>query len=343
MTCVSPTGLFAANTTTTTADLFWGSYEAPFSIEWGPIGFTPATGQGTVINNLTSSTYALSGLSAGLGYDFYVKDTCNNTWVGPHTFFTACNGSLSGNYTIGGPVGPTNFGSIQEAILTLENCGMAGSVTLNLTGIVDTGSYTIGTIPGISSSNTLTFNGNGSDSIFAPALNDYVFEIDGASYVTFKNMHIFNLFGNMAIWIHNGADYINIEGCTIYGDAAATPSYSSAVIAASGISSSASSEGDNCYNLSILNNALIGAYSSISIYGDDQAPTHGLVVQGNSMTGSRYYGVRVYGVDSVNILGNEVFNMNSTSSGYGIYLSQVEQLDIQENNLIAPGAGIYLI
>lgn len=341
-TCVSPTGLFANNLTTTTADLYWGSYEAPFTIEWGPIGFTPATGQGTVVNNISASTYSLTGLSAGLGYDFYVKDTCTNTLVGPHTFFTSCTGSLSGNYTVGGPTGPTNFNSLNEAILTLQNCGMSGSVTLNLAGIVDTGSYTIGSISGISSSNTLTINGTGSDSIFATPTNDFVFEFDGASYVTLKNMHIINKFGVMAIWLHNGSNNINIEGCTLYGDAAPIPNSSSSVIAASSVSTSSSLIGDNCYNVSILNNTLIGAYSSISIYGDNQVPTHGLVVQGNEIIGARYYSVRAYGVDSVSVLSNSVLNMNNTTGGYGIYLSRVNEIDIQENNLQAPGTGIYL-
>ena len=60
-----------------------------FDIEWGVSGFTQ--GSGTEVNNLTTTTHNLSGLSANTQYEFYVRKNCTvneSEWVGPFGFTT---------------------------------------------------------------------------------------------------------------------------------------------------------------------------------------------------------------------------------------------------------------
>ena len=341
--CISPAGLTAINKTSTTVDLSWGSYESKHTIEWGTSGFIQGTGQGTVINNISGTTYGLSNLTPNTPYDFYVKDTCTlNTWVGPATFFTECTGPLSGTYTIGGTAGPTNFATMASAINSLSNCGISGSVTFNLMGVNDTGSYTFGNIPGISALHTVTFNGNGNDEIYATPWANYTFEFDGASYIKLKNITILNTLGNSAIWFHNGAHDIGIENCVVYGQSGTNPDYGSAAISASFVNTNSSTEGQNAFNITLDGNTIYNGYRSLSFYGDDGNPTHGLVITNNTFKLPYSYGVFAYGVDSVTVTGNSMNSISSQYSGYGVYFSNINEFNISGNYFNFEGDLIYL-
>lgn len=91
--CFNPTLLTATNATTTSIDLDWTTGGATaWNIEYGPVGF--ATGSGTIISNITTKPYTLSGLSAATEYEFRVEDTCGaankSFWSVKNRFSTAC-------------------------------------------------------------------------------------------------------------------------------------------------------------------------------------------------------------------------------------------------------------
>lgn len=93
-TCLEPVLASAVNITDTLAELTWnaGSTETLWKIQYGPQNFT--LGTGTIVSNLSSLTYLLSGLTANTTYQFYVKALCagNGTsgWSNPHSFKTDC-------------------------------------------------------------------------------------------------------------------------------------------------------------------------------------------------------------------------------------------------------------
>ncbi|MGJ8548301.1 gliding motility-associated C-terminal domain-containing protein [Winogradskyella wichelsiae] len=104
-TCPYPINLEATNLTESTADLSWSENGAATSwnIEWGISGFTPGTG--TMINNVTTNPYSLSGLEPDTEYDFYVQAICTSEtsdFAGPLTFLTM----PQTNFTIDCGVGP---------------------------------------------------------------------------------------------------------------------------------------------------------------------------------------------------------------------------------------------
>ncbi|MGK0638555.1 T9SS type A sorting domain-containing protein [Schleiferia thermophila] len=75
----------------TGALLSWQSTADTFQIEWGPVGFTPATGQGTLINNITSKSYNLTPLPVGVCFHVYLREICDNApgvLTGPIQFCT---------------------------------------------------------------------------------------------------------------------------------------------------------------------------------------------------------------------------------------------------------------
>lgn len=93
--CPQPLNLSATAITTTNATANWtpGGSETLWDLEYGVQGFTQGTG--TLVTNLTTSSYALSTLTPGSSYQYYVKAKCTvdeqSFWSGPFAFTTFCN------------------------------------------------------------------------------------------------------------------------------------------------------------------------------------------------------------------------------------------------------------
>ena len=90
--CLPPSGLTATNVTATGATLgFTTNGAGTYALVYGPAGFNPATG-GTTVGPATSPV-AVTGLSGGLTYQFYVTQTCGpgavSQTAGPISFTTA--------------------------------------------------------------------------------------------------------------------------------------------------------------------------------------------------------------------------------------------------------------
>ena len=94
--CPSPKNIHATSITASSAMLNWvpGGTESTWDIIWGPTGFNPENA-GTLITDLTSSPYALTGLTPVTVYDFYVRAHCSGSeisaWNGPSSFTTLCD------------------------------------------------------------------------------------------------------------------------------------------------------------------------------------------------------------------------------------------------------------
>ncbi len=113
--CDAPTALDTANVTCSSADLLWTSNTGASQswIEYGPAGFTPLTGAGTIV--WSASPYNVTGLMPGTTYDFYVADTCamdTSNVAGPFSFTTK-TGTVTAGFTF--------------------NLGTPGATSLNVT------------------------------------------------------------------------------------------------------------------------------------------------------------------------------------------------------------------
>jgi hypothetical protein len=92
--CPNPSGLTATRnaTTNTNVDLAWtaGATETSWEIQYGMTGFV--VGTGTPVTT-TTTTKQVTGISATVTYDFYVRATCsaiqNSSWIGPITVAAA--------------------------------------------------------------------------------------------------------------------------------------------------------------------------------------------------------------------------------------------------------------
>jgi hypothetical protein len=87
--CPQPLALTAANATQVSADLSWsvGCEETAWEVAVQTIGSGVPTGSGVAV---TSTTYAVSGLTAGTLYEYYVRADCQgngySAWSGPYVF-----------------------------------------------------------------------------------------------------------------------------------------------------------------------------------------------------------------------------------------------------------------
>lgn len=89
--CTSPTMFTASSINADSVELSWtaGGAETEWAIEYGPSGFTPGMGSGTIVSTSGNPTDTITGLGLSQIYDFYLVGLCSPTdsslWVGPAT------------------------------------------------------------------------------------------------------------------------------------------------------------------------------------------------------------------------------------------------------------------
>ena len=84
--CGPPTRLTKTAITATGFTLSWTSNGDLFEIEYGLTGFTQGSAAGTIIQNITTTSYAFTDLVNDTAYDFYVRRICTDeesAWTGP--------------------------------------------------------------------------------------------------------------------------------------------------------------------------------------------------------------------------------------------------------------------
>ncbi|MBS4041905.1 MAG: fibronectin type III domain-containing protein [Flavobacteriales bacterium] len=99
--CPEPTSINAFNPTNNSFNVSWVSSQSSFEIQYGIAGF--ALGTGTIVNNLTTNNFQITGLLPNTNYQVYVRANCGSEfspWSFPVTIRTQCNpvSSFSENF-----------------------------------------------------------------------------------------------------------------------------------------------------------------------------------------------------------------------------------------------------
>ncbi|MBO2012705.1 fibronectin type III domain-containing protein, partial [Hymenobacter negativus] len=145
--CLTPASL-TATTTTTTASLSWlTGGTGTYTVLYGPTGFNPAqtssaTNFYTTVTGLTGPPYAVSGLTPGTTYQFYVTANCgagtNSGTAGPQSFTTLivnddpCGATVLTINNTCTPLSTTTFGATTTATSVYATGGQGtgcGSIT----------------------------------------------------------------------------------------------------------------------------------------------------------------------------------------------------------------------
>ncbi len=348
--CTGPQGLTTGTVTSSSATITWSTNTTPFTIEWGPVGFKQASLTGTIVNVPTGvSSAALTGMTSNTCYDYYITQNCTSTIpgappvIGPIQVCTDCaTAGLTGTYTIGGAAGPNNFATLDSAVSVLNSCGILAPVVFNMQGGVHN-AVTITNVSGASAINTITFNGsaNMGDSIIATSQSAAV-EFDGARHITFNDVYMENTGGNFVVWMHAGAENINILDCDLIGSRTATGS-ATAVVAAANLSTSATGSGDNVNGFTISDCKIVGNYYGVSLNGSSTtSKISGLNILDNDFEDQYYYGVRTYYTDTVVISGNSIPSFRNSTNSYGLYCYYTDNATVTENEVYGAGYSAFM-
>lgn len=126
-TCPEPTDLTSTNLSLTSTEIGWTETgtATTWNIEYGVAGFVQGTG--TVVSDVTTNPYVITGLTSDTNYEFYVQAVCDplnlSSWTGPGTFYTGyCASeptSNDGDGVTNVTIGVTDFPSFGD--VTYEN------------------------------------------------------------------------------------------------------------------------------------------------------------------------------------------------------------------------------
>ena len=353
--CRPVTNINSRNITTSGATVGWTTAtgaDTAWIVEYGPIGFTPGTG---ITMQVSVDSADITGLSLATLYDFYITGLCNTGdttgVVGPNSFITACAGGLAGNYTIdaGSPSAGTNFNSFGDFFSTALNCGLSAATFVDV--VAGSGPYIVSTdlpnIPGTSSTNTLTMNGNGNT--INHGGGSYFLALNGVKHLTITNFNFINetassnVFG---IMLRGGCDSVTIKNNTINVGLNITSSLAVCITATNSLTSSFS-YGDNANNCRITGNTLIGGFAGIIMEGQGfSGPfTSGHIIDSNDIQDFSDFGIRLYYAANNELVANEIHRPNiasgSGSAFYGIYGNYSSTMKIIGNKIHNGGAGTW--
>lgn len=133
-TCARPYNVEAVSTPTDTIQLSWTDpVGSTWDIIYGPTGFDPETStEATLVSGITTTSYDVQGLTAGIIYDFYVRSDCGgdvSPWChlpaqgSPYTYnmrlttdtITACGVTITDDGGVNG-----NYSNSQDCILVIN-------------------------------------------------------------------------------------------------------------------------------------------------------------------------------------------------------------------------------
>lgn len=354
-TCFDPTNFTFNGSTATSIDLSWTTGGATdWNIEYGPTGFTPGTG--TRVNSTSSTNFIISSLPAGQIYDVYVRDSCAagdvSLWTGPIVANTACT-ALSGTYTLGGIT--ADYATFTDAANALNICGVSSAVTFN----IQSGYYTDHLhlngipglrrgVPGISATNTITFNGSGSDTLeWDGQGTQAAVWIDSVSHVTITNMYIINDAPSegWGILITDNSDNINIINNTVFMDSTGVLRSDKSCINVSGNTENDLIAGASADDLTITGNTFYGGQNSVSLFGSGTARadfSQNVVFNNNQVYNFYTSGVYIRYYNGVEMNNNIIQSTNSAIDEDGFFLFDCDNYSFEENNIHVKDWGIYI-
>ena len=252
---------------------------------------------------------------------------------------------LTGTYTINPALatGGTNFQSLAEAGRALNGVGICGPVTLNVdaNAAADTAQLRIGQIPGSSTTNTVTLNGNGRTLTFAPTdpAKRYIVLLDGTDNFTLNNFTIATAAGAAYGWgvqVKGSADNVVLSNLSINVSATSTDANSFAGIALTSSNTLLAQGGNAATNLQLLDNVIDGGYFGISLIGNGM--NTGFAVAGNTITNAAEIGIRLTALNAPVIERNTITLRTGRPTSQGLRLeSSTGAFSVRRNRIVNPG------
>ena len=238
-----------------------------------------------------------------------------------------------GEYIVGSCLG-SQYPNLTTLMDTIQHSGVAGAVTFRLCEEVFNEQITLGPIVGTSPTNTVRFTTEAGATTYAKITHNptnasnYVFAIEGASYVTFDSLYFYANYttgtGN-SIYANvlriGGSQRINIHDCEIRSKASTASSTNANVILL----------GDANSYITINNCIIDSGYYGVRSFNNNLSDN--ITISNNKILHFWYQGVHLRNTDTVSI------SRDSIASGVainakpltGIYVANSIQASIQRN------------
>ncbi|WP_276134933.1 T9SS type A sorting domain-containing protein [Polluticoccus soli] len=251
---------------------------------------------------------------------------------------------LSGVYTIGGTT--PSYATVAEAVKDVNDFGICGAVTFNIRNGNYAGNIILNKIKGASATNRVTFQGeNGASSVVnisytaAAAADNYVFQLNGASYVTMKDLTFTSgsaTQGRVLVYV-DSTSYDSLLNCRLVGLPVTTSSSNIALFYGTDIT------GKN--NVFVGNTFQNGSYSLYYAGTSSAALTENAVFDRNSFENFYAYGAYTYYIKDNKFTNNNISTSSTYTSAYGAYIGYCDNaLEVTRNKVmgLAGGYGLYI-
>ncbi|MBM3433969.1 MAG: PKD domain-containing protein [Bacteroidetes bacterium] len=257
----------------------------------------------------------------------------------------------AGTYTIGSGGTYPSF----TAAFAAASCGVAGPVIFQV--LANSAPFVeqieIGSIPGMSATNTITVKGNNNTLSYTSTIGNarHVLYLNGADYLRFEDLVIHATgsttteFG-WAVRLNNNADYNTFKRCIIKSNESLTSLNYSGLVLSSSATSATTAGGTLASYLTVDSCQIVGGYYGVCLNGNSSnmslRPTNNKV---SNSTISDFY---IYGfyINGQNNLVLEYNNINrstrsSVTTFYGVYaVSRSPGFKLVGNRIHSPGGSL---
>lgn len=257
--------------------------------------------------------------------------------------------AMGGSFTINpAGSGATNFLSFTAATTALSAAGVCGPVYFTIAPGTYTEKITLGVLPGVSAINTVTFDGGDSATTkitfnqTAAAGNPAVINLQGASYVTFKNLGVIATGASTCIGVsvQSSSNYNKFIKCHILVSEALTVS----TCFAAGICGSTYTTPSTATYNSFENCTMRGGYLGFIMYGTSSTVfSTGNRLKSCTIVNPYYYGIYSYYQNLDSIIDNRLTMRTTATLSYGLYSYYCQNVRIERNILDKPAyMGMYV-
>ncbi|WP_317896879.1 T9SS type A sorting domain-containing protein [Aurantibacillus circumpalustris] len=243
-------------------------------------------------------------------------------------FALKLSAQLNGAYTINNtlPSSASNFTSFTAFSASLNASGVSGPVTVNvMANTVFNEQINFNQAVGVSSTNTITINGNGSTITYNATVATLLHTVllSGADYMTFNNLNFIGTGPTYALTVHlwSSADNNTFNNCTFDSPIVGTVT-TLCPFSVSGTSVSPAAAGLCGNNNTVKTSTITGGYYGTAFYGNTATPFN----TGNSILNSTikdFYQSGCYNVycQSSTFKGNIIERQNrlAVTTTYGIF------------------------
>ena len=336
------------------------SFANGITVQWQ--SSSSSSGPWTAISGATNMGYFFA--ASGTAYYRAVVSCASNSATSNSVLVTVNPYLAGGTYTINSalPTSGSNFHSFSDFGTAIQYA-ISGPVIVNVTAGTYNEKLYLNEICGVSSTNTITINGNGAtlNYVSSNTNNRGIITLDGTDYVTINNLNLkgYSTSATNYAWgvfITNNADNDTISNCTITLDSNATTSNYAGIVTSGSFTNPLFTPSE-CDYVSLTNNTVNGGLYGITIVGDTAGnQLVGWNVTSNTIRNSGNYGIYGWGTTSMVVSKNDISrtgrtNMLDFSALYfinghtGLKIQKNKIHDISTGNLNATFDfyGVYLL